>query len=202
MLSTMTEIRDRSTLTRERLLDAAVEAFAEAGFSGTTTRDIAARAGMSPAAVYVHHATKEDLLYEISRRGHLASMEIMQQAFESSSEPLDRLHAMVSGFSRWHAVNSRVGRIVQYEFDALTPDHRAEVAGYRRAIEALMRDALTSGVDEAVMEVADIKGTAMAILSLSIDAVRWYLPEGRVSPDDLAALHADLVLRMVAIPGA
>ena len=54
---------------RERLLEAAVEAFAEKGFTATTTRDIASRAGMSPAAVYVHHDTKENLLFTVSVEG-------------------------------------------------------------------------------------------------------------------------------------
>jgi AcrR family transcriptional regulator len=53
-----------------RLLLAALEAFAAHGFDGATTRDIAGRAGMSPAAVYVHYGSKAELLYEISRTGH------------------------------------------------------------------------------------------------------------------------------------
>ena len=59
----------RAEATRARLLAAAVTAFAERGYHATTTRDIAAAAGMSPAALYVHHASKEELLYEIARRG-------------------------------------------------------------------------------------------------------------------------------------
>jgi len=202
MLSTMTTDsapgRDRSAATRERLLDAAVDAFAASGFAGTTTRDIAARAGMSPAAVYVHHATKEDLLFEISRRGHRSAVEVAEQAAASTDDPLDRIRAIVSEFSRWHAINSRVGRIVQYEFDALTPEHRAEIAGYRRANEKVMRDALQTGVAAGVLTVGDVKGTALALLSLSIDLVRWYHPEGTITPDDIAKLHGDLAVRMVA----
>ncbi|MDQ1536947.1 MAG: hypothetical protein QOE58_1340, partial [Actinomycetota bacterium] len=45
----------------QRLMDAAVDAFADKGFHATSTRDIAARAQMSPAGVYVHFASKEDL---------------------------------------------------------------------------------------------------------------------------------------------
>ncbi|MBD1271858.1 TetR/AcrR family transcriptional regulator [Aeromicrobium tamlense] len=189
--------RDRSATTRERLLAAAVEAFATSGFAGTTTRDIASRAGMSPAAVYVHHATKEELLFEISRRGHRSAVEIIEKASQSASDPAERTRTMVAEFSRWHAVNSRVGRIVQYEFDALTPEHRAEIAEYRRAIEALMREALEAGVEAEVMTVADLKGTALALLSLSIDLVRWYHPDGPTTPDEIATLHGELALRMV-----
>ena len=60
----------RADATRARLLAAAAEAFADRGFHGTTTRDIAAAAGMSPAAVYVHYKSKEQLLHQLSRVGH------------------------------------------------------------------------------------------------------------------------------------
>ena len=68
----MTDQHDssRAAATRTRLLEAAVTAFAEKGFHATTTRDIAAAAGMSPAALYVHHKSKEELLHLISREGH------------------------------------------------------------------------------------------------------------------------------------
>ncbi|MFD1859073.1 TetR/AcrR family transcriptional regulator [Aeromicrobium camelliae] len=189
--------RARSAATRERLIDAAVEAFAQKGFAATTTRDIASRAGMSPAAVYVHHATKEDLLFEVSRRGHLDALRIIRDADAEGTTPLERVRSMVAAFSRWHAVNSRVGRIVQYEFDALTPEHRQEIAGYRRDIERQMQRALEAGVADGDFDVVDIKGTALAVLSLSIDLVRWYTPGGSITPDDLATLHSDLAARMV-----
>ena len=181
---------------RERLLQAAVEAFAEKGFTATTTRDIALRAGMSPAAVHVHHDTKESLLFTVSVEGHQAALAVIRSAVALKSDHVERLRQMVREFSTWHAVNSRVGRIVQYEFDALTPEHRAEIADYRRQIERVMRDVLSAGVDDGAFDVVDVPGTARAILSLSIDLVRWFSPRGAHSTDDIAQLHADLAVRM------
>lgn len=188
---------------RERLLEAAVEAFAEKGFTATTTRDIAFRAGMSPAAVYVHHSTKESLLFTVSVEGHQAALNVLRAASElpGDSGQVERLRHMVREFSTWHAVNRRVGRIVQYEFDALTPEHRAEIADYRRRIERIMQDVLTAGVADGSLAVDDIPGTARAILSLSIDLVRWFTPRGSHSAAEIARLHADLAVRMTAPQG-
>lgn len=47
--------------TRERIVDAAVAAFADLGFRAASTRDIAARAGLSQGLVTYHFASKEDL---------------------------------------------------------------------------------------------------------------------------------------------
>jgi AcrR family transcriptional regulator len=181
---------------RERLLAAAVEAFAEKGFAATTTRDIASRAGMSPAAVYVHHDSKESLLFRVSLDGHAHALQIISEAADSTASPVDRVRRMVHDFSLWHADHSRVGRIVQYEYHALTDEHRAEVAAYRRRIEQAMQDALADGVDQGVLAVDDVPGTAFALLSLGIDLVRWFEPGGSWTAEGLADLHASLAVKM------
>lgn len=183
---------------RERLLNAAVEAFAEKGFAATTTRDIASRAGMSPAAVYVHHNSKESLLYTVSLDGHRAALGIITAAAASSSDPVERLRTMVYDFSLWHAENSRVGRIVQWEYHALTPEHRAEIAAFRRSIEKTMQDALADGVSQGVLQADDVPGTAFSVLSLGVDLVRWFVPGGSRTGHELATLHANLAVKMTA----
>lgn len=50
--------------TREQLLKLAVEMFAEKGFTGTSLRSIAKRAGVSPALLIHHFDTKEALIKE------------------------------------------------------------------------------------------------------------------------------------------
>ena len=48
--------------TRERLLRAAADAFAERGYDGTRVADIAAAAGVSNGAMYAHFGSKAELL--------------------------------------------------------------------------------------------------------------------------------------------
>jgi AcrR family transcriptional regulator len=55
--------------TRERLLRAAAEVFAERGYDGTRVADIAAAAGVSNGALYAHFASKGELLVD-SLRAH------------------------------------------------------------------------------------------------------------------------------------
>ncbi len=47
--------------TRERILDAAVEAFAEKGFPGASTREIARRAGTNQGLITYHFRSKDEL---------------------------------------------------------------------------------------------------------------------------------------------
>jgi AcrR family transcriptional regulator len=63
--------------TRERLLLAAAQAFAERGYDGTRVTDIAAAAGVSNGALYAHFGSKAELLVAALRahgRSVLADM--------------------------------------------------------------------------------------------------------------------------------
>lgn len=56
--------------TRERLLDAAEKLFAEKGFEGTSTRDIAALSGDTIGSVSYHFGSKDELHVAVIRRRH------------------------------------------------------------------------------------------------------------------------------------
>lgn len=185
---------------RTRLAEAATHAFAERGYHATTTRDIARRAGMSPAAVYVHHSSKEELLFQISREGHDAALRVIREAAPDHADPVRRLHDTVRAFTLWHAEHHTAARVVQYELAALTPDHRTEIASRRREIDRHMREVITAGVDDGRFDVPDVPGTTLALLSLAVDVARWYRDDGRRSAESVADLYADLAVRMVRRP--
>jgi AcrR family transcriptional regulator len=186
---------------RSRLVAAATAAFAERGYHATTTRDIAARAGMSPAALYVHHSSKEELLFLISREGHDAALRVIREASSGDAEPFARLHATVRAFTLWHAQHHTAARVVQYEGGALSDEHRREIAERRREIDRHMRDVIIAGVEQGVFAVPDVPGTTLALLSLAVDVARWYRDDGRRSAESVADLYADLALRMVRADG-
>lgn len=54
--------------TRDKILEAAVKLFAEKGFSGTTTKEVARKAGVNEALVFRYFSTKRDLYHAIIER--------------------------------------------------------------------------------------------------------------------------------------
>jgi AcrR family transcriptional regulator len=65
--------------TRERILDIALELFADQGYDKTSLRDIAARLGTTKAALYYHFERKEDILMELHLRLHALGREALEQ---------------------------------------------------------------------------------------------------------------------------
>ena len=188
----------RAEATRARLLAAAVSAFAERGYHATTTRDIAAAAGMSPAALYVHHASKEELLYEIARRGHKEVLGALDAALASGSgtgDPAGQLRATVYAFAEFHVRSHTSARVINYELAALTPEHYAEIHGARREIERTFRQIIERGIADGSFDLTDARMPALAIVSLGVDITRWYHPGGFTAAE-IAAAYAGMALRI------
>lgn len=59
---------DTQRARRENILDAALKCFARGGFHATTMQDICKEASVSPGAVYVYFASKEDLIAGLCER--------------------------------------------------------------------------------------------------------------------------------------
>lgn len=198
---TSTQDRSRSEETRTKLLAAATAAFADKGFHATTTRDIASAAGMSPAAVYVHHRSKEELLYLISRTGHEHTLRLVRSAIAAATDPPSRLAATMRAFAADHARGHTTARVVNYELSALNPEHHAEIVQLRRAIAGEVKALVEQGIESGDFHITDAAMTANALTSLGIDVARWYRSDGRWTPDDIGDFHADMALRMVGHNG-
>ena len=70
------------------------------------------------------------------------------------------------------------------------PNRRANRSSHDRGI-------IEDGVEAGEFDVPDVPGTTLAVLSLCIDVARWFNVNGSRTPDEVGALYADLVLRMV-----
>ncbi len=193
----MTTTPSRADATRARLLEAAVTAFSEKGFHGTTTRDIAGAAGMSPAAVYVHHRSKEELLFLISCQGHQQALDVVREARAAAPDPVAQVAAVGRAFAAYHAHHHTVARILNYELAALSDEHRAVVDELRTSIDRELRDLVREGVAAGAFETPDPALAATALASLSIDIARWYREDGEWTPDQIGDYYSDLALRLV-----
>ena len=92
--------QQRSIVTQQKLLDAAIEAFSENGFKGTSTRDIAERAGVHHPLITYHFKNKDtlwraaaDRVFRDFRRSLAASLEEHQ-----GESPKDRMASLIRAY--------------------------------------------------------------------------------------------------------
>lgn len=193
----MTNERTVDSAAAERMRRAAIEAFAESGYGGSSTRQIAKRLNMSATAIYPHYRSKEELLYAIALEGHSSLLAALQAADNPEATASDRLSAVVSAFATWHAENHKQARVVQYELHGLTEAHYRTIAPLRRRATAVISDIVQAGVASGEFQVEAVDEVVMAVSSLCVDVCRWFPSKKHYDARRLGEMYATIAARLV-----
>ncbi len=187
----------RREATRERVLDAAREVFAERGVIGGTVEEICERAGFTRGAFYSNFADKDELLAALVRReqGRLLDqittrLTIAADAARSerrpeatvfsdlveqflASLPWDRQFSLVQTELEIHAIRDP---------DASAPFRESDAA-FRGRLARFIADAATLLGRELLVDPSEVADAAIAIVARS---VRGALLRGDDDPDAMA----------------
>lgn len=184
---------DVAAPTEAALLDAALEAFAEDGFNGTSVRDVARRLGVSHNLLPQRFGSKERLWYAAVDHG-FASVAADLKVEIDADDPFVTLRATIVTAVMVFASHPAVLKILNYEavrpgprLDYLFQRHVGPVAiGVEKNLEVLQRCGLARPVPWAGFYFLVIHGAA-GPLTLSPLAEHF---GHRVSADDPVALRA------------
>ena len=170
--------------TSERLFDIAAALFCEKGYATTTTREIAAAAGIQQASLYYHVASKEDLLHQISVSSLEQLFANVQSAVSAVSDPLERIEILV---------RTHLGTILRHqirhvtmlnELRALSDPHRAAVIALRKKYAVLVRSVIEEAQAAGAVRI-DIPARYLylALLNILNWAVLWFRRGQTLSED-------------------
>lgn len=171
--------------TRERILEAAAEVFAERGYEGAAVSDIARRAGFTTGAIYGCFRDKGELLLEVIRAALRTQQEAAISASRAARQPelAGRFAALAGAF-----LDDEAGAQRALVLEAHVAARRDEdIGAVLRAYQSGRLDALTSLVREAqahgtVADALDPATVAMLFMAIPLglvllDAAGVALPE-------------------------
>jgi TetR/AcrR family transcriptional regulator len=110
----MARREQQRTATRERIVQAALEAFAEKGFRGASTRDIARRAGTNQGLITYHFRSKDELWRAAADRiiGMLEKSLGERLAGLASDDPRERAREAIRAYVRFAAAHPELFRLM------------------------------------------------------------------------------------------
>jgi AcrR family transcriptional regulator len=175
---------------RQELLHAAARLFRHKGFAASTTRDIAAAAGMQSGSPFYHFESKAALLFAVMEQGMHAALQRQARALDAlcadqGHDPDTRLRTLVRAhFDILLGPGSDFIPVMLYEWRSLTAPQRAGIARLQRDYERAWADALqmmcTSG-----RIAADARLARLMFLGALNWSVQWYKPKAGASLDEL-----------------
>lgn len=158
-----------SGATRRMLLEVALDAFAEHGFDGVSTRDLARNAQVASTTLFHHFATKEELYAAAYEHAVTMAYAHYRQAVAGSSSLADEIHQVLAAADTLLAERPAIALLsVRVQIDQLRPGLHV---AYRPAAAASFREEMVQrAVARGELEAAD--GVHVQRL---LDVVLWGL---------------------------
>jgi AcrR family transcriptional regulator len=184
---------------RHALLTAAAQLFRRKGFAATTTRDIAAAAGMQSGSPFYHFKTKEALLHAVIEEGMRSALERQQAVVQSqeyaSSSPRQQLEKLVRvHFEVLLGPGNDFVPVMLYESRSLQPRQHKQLAQLITAYEALWMPVLEALVVRGVLQ-GPVGLVRLLVLGALNWSVQWFNPRKGASVDELTRVAVALFLK-------
>jgi AcrR family transcriptional regulator len=193
---------------RERILGAALETFSQAGFDGTTTRELAARAGVNLGLIKYYFGSKEKLWKAAVDRAAAELREAVAAAAPATIDGRDDLVEIVRVCVRFAARNPAFIRLMNDEGKRDGPRMRWLVDRHGRPLYEMLQGLLAHGRSRGLVPEAEPMHLYYVLIG-AIGMIFSQAPECRritgVDPtasDTAIEAHAKLVARLVLGPGS
>jgi len=178
------------------LLRAAGQLFRRKGFSATTVRDIAHAAGVLPGSLHYRYATKEAMLLALMEQGITKASGSVRVAIAASREPLERIRLALRSHLQLLLQEDDSIYVLLYEWRALTGEARDSMARLRDRYDSLWDGLLYEAAGTTKLRHdLDLKLVRLSFLGAINWVAQWYSPEGQRSPEEIADIFADHMLR-------
>lgn len=152
---------------RRTLLEASLELILERGLDALSLREVARRAGVSPAAPYHHFATREQLLGALAVDGFALLAQAMQTARDAAAAAgaIDRLRAIGEAYVRFAVAHPAHFRLM-FRPSLVAPDVLPEGGAPAQAF-AILVDVVSEVLeDDVIRNDVDQRGLVLMAWSL------------------------------------
>ena len=186
---------------RDEILAIAAELFAERGFGATTVREIADSAGILSGSLYHHFDSKESMVEELLRGFFDDIIHAYRAEVASGDDPVTVLRTLVRlAFESIGSSRATVSVMVN-EYNLLVSYPRfAFVQELSEETERLWVGVIERGVQTgAFRRDLDPRMTYRFLRDAIWVSVRWYQPNGRDRPEDIADAYVGVLLDGIAV---
>lgn len=184
---------------REEIMFAAAAVFAEKGFHGASTQDIADRLDMKQGSLYYYFPSKEAALEAVCLYGLGEVLTRLRQVVDADlalqekvrQVVLDQLHGLETRCDHW------VVFMQQRRFLPAEPREHVREMGreYRRLLTGMLRDAQRQGEVEADL---DVDLAARALIGMCDSVALWYQRDSSLDIERIADQYYRMFYRGIS----
>jgi AcrR family transcriptional regulator len=183
---------------RARILDAGARLFADHGYEAVTLRQICEEARVSKGAIYHYFESKEHLLSAIVVSSLEQLLAHVARHAQTGPTASDRLRGFIVSQAEFFEARTAGFRVAMARFASLgDAESQARIDSLRRAYVGSVRGLFAAGIASGEFRQLDVRAATRMVLAILYWLARWYESGGRMTAVEIAAGHADIMLRGV-----
>lgn len=186
-----------AALKHRRIVDAARDLFHAQGYNATSFDVLARKLGVTKPMLYGAFKSKGDLLHELCSTLFATALEIVRDAKGAEGSAGRKLERLIVELTLLMCRARQDMAIYLSEETMLRPHERSEIGRLRNTIHAMIVDLIAHGHATREFRTADPRLAALAVTGMVTWVYNWYRPDGRLSPEAIAARLGRYGLLMV-----
>jgi AcrR family transcriptional regulator len=194
----MATVAGGSNAKREQIRRTAARLFAKHGYHATGVAELGDEVGLGRGALYHHIKSKEALLFDVSSAYVLPVVGFAEELVGMDMAPEEKLRRLSHMLMTAISENQDEGTVFLAEHRHLTGEYRRQIVEIRDRFEDACSAILEQGAEQGVFRPLNpvvVKG----MLGMYNHSYLWLRRDGALSPDEIADIFYDLVLRGVTV---
>jgi AcrR family transcriptional regulator len=176
------------------IIDAAARVFAERGFHGATTQDIADVLGIRQASLYYYFSSKEAALEVVCLKGVEGFFDAAKAIASGPGNAAKRLSLLIESHLSPLIDRGTYVRVFLNERQHLPSESRRRIGRWSRGLERIFEQVIREGVEAGEFRGdLDVRLATLAILGMCNAAPSWYGKQNRTTAE-IAAEFSRLAL--------
>lgn len=184
-------------LALDPVLSAAIDAFVDTGYHGTSMRMLAVRAGLSVPGIYHHYRDKQELLVQILNVTMSELHWRVAAARREAPDALTEIARIVEALALFHTHHRKLAFIGASEMRSLNDHNRRHVAGQRTRLQRILDDSIARATSDGTIAPVDRAIAGRAIATMCTSLPQWFKPEGPDAPEGIARSYVHFALAIL-----
>jgi AcrR family transcriptional regulator len=177
--------------TRQRLLEAAADEFARAGYASANINTISKAAGYAKGTIYNYFASKQALLLTLVDATALQHFEFIVERVRPEPEPARRMERFFQAGFEFVALYLPQSRVLFNSINAADEEVKLYVfQAYQPLFKFVAEEILALGIEQGIFRPVEPSSTALLLMTIYLGTASQLKPQGQpwLDPAQVAAL--------------
>lgn len=172
---------EKNKLSKEAIIDAAIDVFSKKGYRGTTIKDLTSIFGVSKPAIYYYFNNKMEILLELYKRGFQETAKDLENLLAKDIPTDEKFRKALELHTRNAIKDVKLQRIWYFDKMELPKKVSKEISIRRREYTDRIIAIYEQGVREGIFKSVETKTAVYILLGACNWLIMWY--SRRTSPD-------------------